>query len=661
MSKKVRRMLLGFALGMIAIFFLGTSERKVHASTATYMKSLKDGINLGNTYETGVEETKIKDPAVAKKIVDNLKKQGYSTIRLPITLNKHFDKKTGVVEDSYYKEIEVMLKAAIDGKLQVILTMYGDSYQWLNDMSNQKATIDLYKKVWKQIALHYKSYSDYLSFEGANAPYYNKKNQSEQLMILNKMNQEFVKTVRKTGGKNSKRTLFISTLNGAVTEEACNSMAAAYKKLKDDNVAVSVHYYGLWSFSVNACGKTTFDQMVKKDISTFVALVKKKFISKKIPVVCTEYGLYGQETENQSINVGEQQKYYEEFLYQVKKAKLPVLLWDNGKLYNREQGMWTNPALRKLFVAAKKSRSSYVNTDSIYLKKGSQMKDKSLMLTLHEGNLKSIQVDGKALVLNQDYEVKGNKVTIKAEYLKKVVDQHAADLGQYQTMLFQFTKGAPFGVHIYGYNSAILSTNAGTVNGFTIPTSFNGDRLITMESFNTSHQTRGPITYSTFQEYGNSFEPDYENGAIELKKAFLSTLKEEQTILVFHFASGEVKTYTIKRSKDVIQEVNYKKTTALPSPVVTKVPTQDATQAVTETPVASIVPSPTATDQSIAAMSPVDGQKKHNNGIMYSIFLGIIILLLLVYSLYFLRKRSMQRRLLEHESTEKSADSSIDK
>ncbi|MDO5293405.1 MAG: cellulase family glycosylhydrolase [bacterium] len=660
MSKKVRRILLGFALGMIAICFLGSSERKADASAATYIKSIKDGMNLGNTYETGVEETKIKNSVTAKKIVQNLKNQGYTTIRLPITVNKHFDTKTGVVKDSYYKEIEVMLKAAIDENLQVILTMYGDSYQWLNNMSDQKATVSLYKKVWKQIALHYKSYSDLLSFEGANAPYYDNKKQSQQLTILTTMNREFVKTVRSTGGKNSNRTLFISTLNGAVTNETCNNMVSAYKKLNDDNVAVSIHYYGLWSFSVNACGDTTFNQNVKKDISTFFKLVNSKFIDNKIPVVCTEYGLYGQEREPESINSGEQQKYYEEFLYQVKKAKLPVILWDNGKLYDREQGTWFNEALQKLFVAAKTTRSSYVSTDSIYLKKGGKAQDVTVSLTLHNGSLKKIQADGKNLVLNQDYQVKGNKVTIKEDYLKQVQIQHAADLGKYQTLQFVFTKGAPFEVNIYGYNSTVLSTNTGTVKEFKIPVVFKGDRLVTMEAFNTSHQVRGPITYSAYQEFGNAFEPEYENGVIRLTKAFLSTLKEEQTILVFHFASGETKTYTIKRTKDVIEEINYKKTTITsPSPAATLAPT--ATVTPTQVPTATAVVTPASTADSVAAMSPVDGGKKSNNNIIYSIFLGIIILLLLVYSLYFLRKRSMQKTLLEQEGKEKSTGSSIDK
>lgn len=660
MTKKRNQVFFLIACCMVAIFFIGISGQKVSAKAESYVHGIKDGINLGNTYETGVEETKITDPETAAKIIANIKKEGFDTIRIPVTFYKQFDTKNGVVEKEFYDQIQVMVDAALNAKVKVILTMYGDSWLWLNNMKSPTATQSLYAKLWQQIALHFKDCSALLSFEGANAPYYNNMNQAEQLDILNKMNSIFVKTVRATGGNNATRTVFISTLNGAVTEETVASIKKAYKALKDKNVAVSVHYYGLWAFSVNAGGQTTYNAQVKKDITKFVSLLTNSFKKASIPFVCTEYGLYGMQGYSQAINHGETLKYFEEFFYQTKTAGIPLCLWDTGTLFEREVGFWSDETFAKLRKNPTTVRSAYVNTDSIYLKKGKQIQDVALTMALQGTTLKAIKSQTGTLKPQVDYVVKNKTVTIKASYLKSLEEKNKTRNGVYETLTFEFLKGVPFEVYVYGYNVKQVKTSSGTIESMDIPATFNGDQLIAMEAFDTSHKPAGPLNYTTYQEYGSSFEPDYEAGVIHLKKAFLSSLKEGNTFLVFHYASGETLSYTLVRRGTMVKDINYKESEVAATPAVTPV----ATPITTPVPTKEATIAPLQSAASVAQNNPENTNGKDaklDNPAIISIILALAILLLLVYSVYFLRKRNMNKRMILGEEEEKSTNTSIDK
>jgi hypothetical protein len=94
----------------------------------------------------------------------------------------------------------------------------------------------------------------------------------------------------------------------------------------------------------------------------------------------------------------------------------------------------------------------------------------------------------------------------------------------------------------------VLQDTSGTTGSFSVPTSFGGDLLATMEARYADGSNAGPQGWTPFKEFDVTFAPDYDAGAITLTPAFFAEVNDGPVHLTFHFWSGETVSYTLTRS-----------------------------------------------------------------------------------------------------------------
>lgn len=584
-KKKMLLVLMGFFFLLLITYIVEVPVRVSAAKDAKeYTEKLGYGYNLGNTFDVGLESTMLQEEQAVRQMIANIKSQGYTSIRLPVTWTGHFNQSTYELEQSYIQKIGLVVNYAIKENLAVVLTMYNDSIDWISDASDKKALGSKFEGVWKQIAVYFKDTSNLLSFEAVNAPYFKDQTQEEQLKLLNSLNKKFVTAVRGTGGENTKRVLFLPTLNSAITEETCESMATFYKKLKDPLVAVSVHYFGPWNFSVNAAGETLWTSKTNDAMVGTFTLLDTYLKKNQIPVIMSEYGLYGYAQDKERINHGQVLSYFENFLYQAKKNQISVMLWDTCNIYNWVKNAWKDSDIEALMKMSRTVRSAYCNRDRVYCKVGATVKDITLNMNLQEYSVVSLTVNNIPLMENTDYRMEKNNLILNGQFIEGLLTN---ELGEVARIQVNFSGGIPWTIKVVRYGELTLESATGTVEGIHIPVTYAGEQLATMEASLEDGTVVGPLNWTSFQEYGYSFSPDYTTGELLLTKEFLSSLPENKKVmLTFSFESGTKKKYTIIRNGTTVKEVNYVEPVVKPitsptaEPTPSLVPTAEPTLAI---------------------------------------------------------------------------------
>lgn len=252
------------------------------------------GWNLGNTFDcwntrgwTTDTETAWGNPTTKKEMIDAVKAEGFDSIRIPITWYENTNASTYDIDDAYLGRIKEVIDYAYANDMYVIINMHWD---WVSDgslwLNKGEASLPQYTTMWTEIANYFKDYDQHLVFESMNEVTFD-------YAELNKMNQSFVDTVRKTGGNNANRLLLLAGANDDLTK-TCNP---EYKVPDDKMVAVSIHYYSPPTFAVaklqdtwGYTDKWGTEEEVQAIYDSF-AKVKAYYADEGIPVIMGEYGV----------------------------------------------------------------------------------------------------------------------------------------------------------------------------------------------------------------------------------------------------------------------------------------------------------------------------------------------------------------------------------
>lgn len=560
-SRKWYRLLIvlagSFLLYQMVYFVDAKTVEKEKTKPEQLVESLGAGYNLGNIFDT-VGEQGFENPEEIVTLIQDIKNQGFKSIRIPITWTGHIDETLGTydLDTTYLQRLDQVIGYALNENLFVVINLQNDSWKWINKMGTDDTVFTRYNAIWQQLAQHYKEYPKSLIFEALNQPQFEADTEKDQYKLLNKLLKSFQHIIRSSGAQNKTRLLLFPTLEGRITVDSCKTLYTTIAKLKDDNIAASIAYYGLWDFSVNAAGKTRFDKTVKNDIKEKFTVLSDQLINKNIPVICTEYSLLALENLPRTLDRGEVLKYFEYINYLAGKKAIILFLWDVGNLYNRETDSWMDQELYQMMKASWEGRSAYAQTDQIYIKDISNVKDVTLAVTLNTRQLIDLYMGSNRLIKDQDYTYQGKQLTIKAELLQKYVTNK---LGEKAVLSLCFSGGRDWQIQIIQYQDAILTPAQGTTKKLEIPVEYNGDQLATMKAIYTKDKkTTGPLTYSPYQESGYSFYSDYQNNKIILTENFLNTLKNEEIRLTFLFQSGHKIDYLIIKKDEGVESKDYK-------------------------------------------------------------------------------------------------------
>ncbi|WP_342416109.1 cellulase family glycosylhydrolase [Paenibacillus sp. FSL R10-2782] len=522
------------------------------SSMQSYVEAMQPGWNLGNSLDAvGADETAWGNPRITQALIQQIAAQGYKSIRIPVTWDKHIGAAPNyTVDAAYMNRVEEVVRWALDANLYVMLNVHHDSWLWVSSMEpKHDEVLARYNALWTQIANRFKDQPNKLMFESINEPRFSEggtTNEAKMNQMLQELNVSFHKIVRASGGNNAARPLVLPGLDTSPAQNKINELYNTITKLSDPNLIATIHYYGYWPFSVNIAGYTTFEKDTKNDVIQTFDNAYNTFVAKGIPVIVGEYGLLGFDKNTGVIEQGEKLKFFEFLTYYMKEKKLTGILWDNGQHLNRTTYKWSDPELFNVMKSSLKGRSSNAVRDLIHLKKGTSVQDATVTLNLNGNQLSTLSANNKQLKQGTDYTLSGDTLTLKASLLTSLTT--SGKYGENAVINAKFNKGADWNFKVIVYDTPTLSATEGTTQTFTIPTDFRGSQLATMEAVYTNGGNAGPQDWTPYKEFGNTFAPAYDTNGIKLLPEFFNSVKDGEVTLKFHFWSGDVVTYKMTKS-----------------------------------------------------------------------------------------------------------------
>ena len=340
------------------------------------VNEMGSGYNLGHSFDSYLYSKKInipndaitllRNPIPTKKLIVNIKKYGFKTIRFPVTWI-YFIEQYGNINPEWILRVKEVVKWIIEKKLYCILNVYTDTDVWIRDIESKNKYINL----WKQIAEEFKDFNEYLLFESMNDPIFLNKNYEYNYDILVNFTQSFVNTIRNSGRYNKERLLIISGMNS----NFALTCSEKYKMPIDpvNKLAISINYYIPEEFTKNKEFWNSYDKWgsqedYKELLQNFVKL-RNCYVNKGIPVVIGEVGVITEEKKEISS--------IREYLYSVfslasEYEGIMACLWDTSNknfgymnYYNRLTDEWYDDKIKNIYM--KISKGQFVKSSDFYI------------------------------------------------------------------------------------------------------------------------------------------------------------------------------------------------------------------------------------------------------------------------------------------------------
>ncbi|MFI0538383.1 cellulase family glycosylhydrolase [Streptomyces sp. WSLK1-3] len=524
----------------------------VPAGAMDAVAAMQPSWNLGNTLDAIPDETSWGNPKVTKDLFDTLRAQGFRSVRIPVTWTDHQSATAPyTIDATFMSRVEQVVDWALADGLYVVLNVHHDSWQWISKMpADHDNVFARFNAIWTQVSSTFRDEPRGLLFESVNEPVFDNATDAQKAQLLDELNTSFHKIVRASGGGNANRLLVLPTLGCTPSQSLMDDLSATIGALHDSNLVATVHYYGWYPFSVNVAGGTLYDETAQKDLNDAVARMHDTFVARNIPVYLGEYGLLSWPDFNHPDRVerGEGLKYFEHLGHAARTAGVTTALWDPFSLLNRATLTWRDPALFAWIRSSWTTRSGTASFDKVYVPKSAPITDKTLTLNLNGTTFRGLRQGTKDLVAGRDYTLSGSRLTLTAAALTRLTGDRA--YGVNATLQARFSRGLPWRIDVVTQDTPVLSNSTGTTDSFTIPTQYRGDALATMEAKYADGGNAGPTTWTPYQEFNQSFSPDYPGGTVVLTPAFLNALREGEAVtLTFHFHSGATVTYHVTRAQ----------------------------------------------------------------------------------------------------------------
>jgi endoglucanase len=386
----MKKLVSAMTAGIMAVS-MAASMASVNAADKNAMELVNDmgqGWNLGNTFDcwntrgwTTDTETGWGNPRTTKDMITAIHASGFDSIRIPVTWYENTNAQTFDIDDAYLARVKEVVDYAHSQGMYVIINMHWD---WVTDTSKNLwlnkglDALPQFTAMWTEIANYFKDYDQHLVFEDMNEvawqdnPYagYNE----NSYKTLNTLNAEFVKAVRKTGGKNENRLLLLAGANTDL-DNTCN---AQFVVPDDKMVAVSIHYYRPSPFCVAEQGAdwgyaatwgTDSDlAAVKADF----AKMKTTFMDKGVPVILGEYGVVT--SDKGAKDKPSMYKFLRTVAETTKSTDgIACYLWDASNAgdmvyFNRKTLQWFDPEIQKIYADLKGGSTPGTDTPSFEIK-----------------------------------------------------------------------------------------------------------------------------------------------------------------------------------------------------------------------------------------------------------------------------------------------------
>ncbi len=317
-----------------------------------FVHNMKIGWNLGNTFDA-VSDTNLADELnyesswsgikTTEEMIVAIKEAGFQSIRIPVSWHNHVSGNDFRISEVWLNRVQEVVDYAVNHDMYVILNTHHDVskdfyYPSKEYLESSKKYI---RAIWTQVSERFSSYGDKLIFEGMNEPRLTGTNYEwwldlskpeckEAVECVNQLNQEFVDTVRNSGGENSSRYLLIPGYVASYQYAVINDFVLPKDNIHD-RLIVSVHAYLPYDFALKSPKESgsikEWNSNIPgctKEIDTFLNNLYDKFIKNGVPVIIGEFG--ARDKEN---NLESRMEYATYYVGAARANGITCFWWDN--------------------------------------------------------------------------------------------------------------------------------------------------------------------------------------------------------------------------------------------------------------------------------------------------------------------------------------------
>ena len=284
---------------------------------ASAVRAMGVGVNLSGSFDEVWEDVPSDrtDPSTFERMngnglitqatLDAIADAGFRCVRIPITWWPHMDTPGSTIDKVWLDRIAQVVDYTLDAGLYCIINLHHDCGStgsgrrpWIfADNANYGAVSPAFQNVWTQIATRFKDHSDKLLFEGYNEildaqqSWFSPKD-SKGFETANKLNQDFVNAVRRTGGLNSTRNLVVSTYSCGDRDASLQGFVMP-TDVRDGHLIVQIHSY--WPAAFVTVKPETAVAVYNQsaglpEIQSAMARVKSHIVDRGWPCIMGEYG-----------------------------------------------------------------------------------------------------------------------------------------------------------------------------------------------------------------------------------------------------------------------------------------------------------------------------------------------------------------------------------
>ncbi|NJB35059.1 glycoside hydrolase family 5 protein [Croceivirga sp. JEA036] len=303
-----------------------------------FAAEMKTGWNLGNSLDAeGPDETFWGNPRITKEMVDAVANRGFTTLRLPVTWRFHQgDAPNYAVEIAWLDRVEEVVNYARANDMYVIVNVHHDDPWIIPTQAESDGVKDRLAKLWTQIAVRFRDYSDYVIFETLNEPRHENTPEEwsggtvEGRDMVNAYHQVSLDAIRATGGNNETRKIMISTYAASTVPVAMDALIIPNN---DPNTMVSLHSYFPFPFTLEGTDTTWGSSQDRADLLAEMNRIKTRFSDRGMAVVLGEWS-----SANQN-NIEDRLAHAEYYSQLAAERGFASIWWDNGDTSANRDGL----------------------------------------------------------------------------------------------------------------------------------------------------------------------------------------------------------------------------------------------------------------------------------------------------------------------------------
>ena len=346
-----------------------------------FRESIGIGYNLGNTLDSDPELTAstkkwFKDwendlawekvwgqPITTPEIIEEIVGKGFNVIRVPVTWFPHMDineDNTVTVHEVWMDRVQEVVDYVINAGAYCILNVQHDSGArngrtdgagWVQaNMDEYPVMTVKFQSLWKQIAERFRDYDEHLLFEAFNEildadDEWNADPKADAFEAIYRLEQDFVNSVRATGGNNEYRNLVINTYSAGHTQAKLDGFRVP-NDVHRAHLLASIHSYDPYGFCNEAdeWDIYNFDDNCRKQIDELFSRIHNRFNYLGIPYIFGEFGAL-----DDNKDMGERIKYAQYMVQKYQDYGTKGLWWMG--LIDRAELDWYEPEIVEAITA----------------------------------------------------------------------------------------------------------------------------------------------------------------------------------------------------------------------------------------------------------------------------------------------------------------------